>query len=102
MGVGGNYVLNKGFVVTGSTALAFGELAVQSGDGTKIARATSAGAKCVGAIQENVDAAKVTTGKVVANVAVMGIVRVLAGAAVAVGDRLTNDVTARAVTVNVA
>jgi len=102
MGVGPNYVLNKGLVATGSTALAFGELATQSGDGTKMARATVAGSKCVGVIQENVDAAKVTTGKVVVNVAIMGMVRVLAGAAVAVGDRLTNDATARAVTVNVA
>jgi len=99
MGVGPNYVLNKGHVATGSTALAFGELAVSSGDGTKMARATVAGSKIRGVIQENVDAAKVTTGKVVVNLAMMGIARVLSGGVIAVDDRLTNDATARAVTV---
>jgi hypothetical protein len=99
MGVGPNYVLNKGHVATGSTAYAFGELVVASGDGTKCARATSAGAKIRGVCQESVDAAKVTTGKVVLNVAMLGIVRVLAGDAVAVEARVTNDTTARAVAV---
>jgi hypothetical protein len=99
MGVGPNYVLDKGLVATGSTAYTQGELVVQSGDGTKSARATSAGAKCIGVNMENVDAAKVTTGKVVHDVRILGIARVLVGAAVAVGDRLTNDTTARAVPV---
>jgi hypothetical protein len=97
MGVGPNYVLDKGFVATGSAAYTMGELVTLSGDGTKAARATSAGALCIGVCQENVDAAKVTTGKVVFDVRLLGIARVLSGAAVAVGDRLANDATARAV-----
>jgi hypothetical protein len=99
MGVGQDHVLSKGHLATGSTAYAFGELLVASGDGTKCARATSAGAKIRGVCMENVDATKVTTGKVVLGVNMIGITRVLSGAAVAVDDRLTNDTTARAVPV---
>jgi hypothetical protein len=99
MGVGPNYVLDKGHLATGSTAYAFGELCTSSGDGTKCARATSAGSKIRGVCQETVDVAKITTGKVVVNLRMLGISRVLAGAACAVDDRLTNDTTARAVPV---
>ena len=97
MGVGPNYVLSKGFVATGSAAYAPGELVVASGDGTECARATSANANVLGVCMEKVDADKVTTGKVVVGVDLMGISRVLAGDAVSVGDFLTNDTTARAV-----
>lgn len=99
MGVGPNYVLDKGHVATGSTAYKAGELVVASGDGTKCARATSAGAKIRGVCQEDVDVAKVNTGKVVLDVRMLGIARVLAGGTVAVEDRVTNDTTARAVAV---
>lgn len=102
MGVGPNYVLDKAHIATGSTAYALGELVVSSGDGTKCARATAAAAKVRGVCMENVDAAKVTTTKVALDIRMLGIARVLAGAAVAVDDRLTNDATARAVTVAVA
>ena len=97
MGVGPNYVLDKGHVATGSTAYKMGELVVAKGDGTKCARATSGGAKVRGVCQESVDVAKVLTGKVVLDVRMLGIARVLAGAAVAVDDFVTNDTTARAV-----
>lgn len=99
MGVGANYVLAKGHVATGSTAYKAGELVVASGDGTKCARATSAGAKIRGVCKENVDVAKVLTGKVVVGVDMLGIARVLSGGSVTVEDRLTNDTTARAVPV---
>jgi hypothetical protein len=98
MGSGPNYVLDKGYVATGSTAYTAGELVVASGDGTKSARATTAGAEILGVNQENADATRVTTGKAVLDTRLLGIARVLAGAAVAVGDKLTNDTTARAVT----
>jgi hypothetical protein len=98
MGVGPNYVLDKGFVATGASAYAAGELVVLNGDGTKCARATSAGAVVAGVCMENVDATRIATGKVVLDTRLMGIARVLAGAAVAVGAKVTNDVTARAVT----
>lgn len=97
MGVGPNYVLGKGHVATGSTAYRAGEIVAASGDGTKVARATTANSVWRGVCMEDVDAAKVTTGKVVLGVQMMGIVRVLAGAAIAVGDHLANDTTARAV-----
>jgi hypothetical protein len=100
MGLGPQYVLDKGHVATGSAAYKFGELVTASGDGTKCARATVAGAKLRGVCQENVDAAKVLTGKVVLDVRMLGISRVIAGAAVAVEDRLTNDTSARAVPVS--
>ena len=99
MGVGPNYVLNKGHVATGSTAYKFGELVTSSGDGTKCARATVAASKLRGVCQEDIDAGKVTTGKAVIDIALLGIVRVLAGAPINVEDRLTNDSTARAVPV---
>jgi hypothetical protein len=99
MGVGQDHILSKGHLCTGSTKYTAGEAVVSSGDGTKIARATSAAAKLRGVVQENVDAAKVTTGKAVAGVAMLGIVRALAGAQVNVDDRVTNDTTARFVPV---
>jgi hypothetical protein len=97
MGVGPNYVLDKGLVSTGAVAYALGELVVPSGDGTKSARATSAGALVVFVNMENCDAWRVQTGKAVLGTRILGIARVLAGAAVAVGAKLTNDTTARAV-----
>jgi len=99
MGMGPNYVLDKGHVFTGSAAYKMGELVVASGDGTKCARATVAGAKVRGVCQESVDVAKVLTGKVVGDIRMLGIARVLAGDVVAVDARLTNDATARAVPV---
>lgn len=100
MGSGPNYVLDKGYVATGSTAYKSGELVVASGDGTKSARATSAaGLEVLGVNQENCDLAKVQTGKAVLDTRLLGIARVLAGAAVSVGDRLQNDTTARAIPV---
>jgi hypothetical protein len=98
MGVGPQYVLDKGFVLTGSTAYKFGECVVINGDGTKCARATSAAALVLGVSQENIDAAKLTTGKVVHPIRLLGISRVLTGGAVAVGAKVTNDTSARAVT----
>jgi hypothetical protein len=97
MGVGPNYVLSKGLLATGATAYKFGECVVQSGDGTKCARATSAAAAVVFVCQEDLDTTRLATGKAVINVAFLGIVRVLAGAAVTVGAKVANDTTARAV-----
>jgi hypothetical protein len=99
MGLGPQYILDKGHVATGSTAYLFGELVTSSGDGTKCARATVAGSKLRGVCQENIDATRVTTGKAVIGIRMLGISRVLTGAACAVDDRLTNDATARAVPV---
>ena len=99
MGVGPNYVLNKGLLATGAAAYVFGELGIQSGDGTSVARAVTPNALgLLVVIQEDLDTVRLATGKAVINCSLLGIDRVVAGAAVAVGDRVTNDATARAET----
>lgn len=97
MGVGPNYVLNKGLLATGSTAYKAGECVTLSGDGTKCARATSAAAAVVFVCMEDLDTTRLATGKAVIGVGMQGIVRVLTGAAVAVKDKVANDATARAI-----
>jgi hypothetical protein len=98
--MGPNHVLDKGFRTTGAVAYAFGEVVTLSTDGTTIARDTtpgSLGAKAI--VQESIDAAKVTTGNAIINCRVLGISRVIAGAAIPLGSRVTNDANARAVAV---
>jgi hypothetical protein len=94
-----NYVTDKGYLATGATAYLFGELVVVSGAaGTSCARATSAGASILGVCQEDLDTARLATGKAVIGVRLLGIARVLAGVNnITYGAALTNDVTARAV-----
>lgn len=96
MGVGPNYVLDKGFLVQGVTAIVFGELAVDGTVEQSVVRSGASG-DVLGVFQETVDAVRVTTGKVFADVRLLGISRVLTGAAVAKGDRLVADAAARAV-----
>ena len=98
MGVGADHILSKGHLATGSTAYKLGELVVASGDGTKVARATSANAVVRGVCGENLDTNRLGSGKAVIQVNMLGISRVLAGAAVSVDAYVTNDTTARAVT----
>jgi hypothetical protein len=98
--MGPNHVLDKGFRTTGAVAYAFGEIVTITTDGTTIARDTSAaslGAKAI--VQESIDSTKVATGNAIINCRVLGISRVIAGAAIPLGSRLTNDVNARAVAV---
>jgi|SRR5690606_31602169 len=101
MGVGPNYVLDKGYKVEGSSAIKLGEVAVPGTGEQSAVRATSASDTTapLGVFQEDVDAARVTTGKVVANVRMLGITRAIAGAAITKGARLTNDTSARVVSV---
>lgn len=98
MGVGPNYVLDKGFVATGVAAYKLGELVKLSGDGTKCAKTAAGTDQVLGVCQEDIDASKVTTGKAVIGVRLLGISRVLAGGVVTVGAKLTSDATNRAVT----
>jgi hypothetical protein len=105
MGVGPNYVLDKGHVATGSTAYAFGELvtpvanAATPNASTAVARATTANVLTpIYVCQEDLDTTRLATGKAVVDCRLLGISRVLSGAAVSVHDRVTNDTTARAVT----
>lgn len=98
MGVGPNYVLNKGLLALGSTAYAAGEIGVLSGTTPSVSRATTANVLtplCV--VMEDLDTTRLATGKAVIGCALLGIVRVIAGDAVAVGDRVTNNTSARAI-----
>jgi len=98
MGVGADHILSKGHLATGSTAYKLGELVVASGDGTKCARATTANSVVRGVCGENLDTNRLGSGKAVIQVNMLGISRVLAGAAVAVDALVANDTTARAIT----
>jgi hypothetical protein len=101
MGVGPNYVLSKGFLGEGSAAYSKGEIVVQGTAEQAVARATASAATndFVGIVVDTIDVAKVLTGKAQVTIAIMGIARVKAGAAVTKGAKLTNDTSARAVTV---
>jgi hypothetical protein len=95
--MGPNFVLDKGFQATGSTAYAFGEPVVLVGDGTQIARAGAGAANVIGICYEDCELTRVQTGKAVLDTRVLGIARVLAGAAVARDSRVAVDATCRAV-----
>lgn len=111
MGVGPNFVLDKPFLATGATAYARAEIAkVQVGSGTfaavgnAIARATTATTNAVAGellvvVMEDLDTTRLATAKAVLNCRVLGIARVKAGAAVTALTYVTNDATARAVSV---
>jgi hypothetical protein len=99
MGVGPNYVLDKGHVASGAAAVRSMRFVVATGDGTAAAEATSAGTLVRGVAMEDLTAAQVATTKAVFNVRMMGIARVVAGAAVAVGARVGTDNQGRATTV---
>jgi hypothetical protein len=96
MGVGPNYGLGKGFLATGATAYAFGELVVPAAGEQSIVRATAAGTFAF-VCQEDLDTTRLATGKAFIGVQIAGIARVQAGAAVAKGSKLINDATARAI-----
>lgn len=96
---GPNFVLDKGFLVNSNqTALAFGEIVVADSTGTAINRAlTAQSTGILGVAQEAIDQVKVSTGKAVADVRLLGIAKVIANGAISVGQPVTNDVNARAV-----
>jgi hypothetical protein len=90
---GGNYGLAKGFLMTGSSAVANGTVAKLSAASAlqpaQVALATAASDIIIGVFQEDVDAAKVTTGKATVSVLIEGIAKCVAGAAVTLGDYVT-------------
>jgi hypothetical protein len=100
MGTGPNYGLSKGFLAQGSTAYTQGELVIHGTVEQSTARATSASTLVpLGVCDETIDVAKVLTTKAFVNIALMGIVRVKCGAAVARMSRITNDTSARGVAI---
>jgi hypothetical protein len=98
MGLGPNYVLSKGFLGEGAAAFTKGEIVVMGAAVQGAARATSTGAtnNFLGVVSETVEVAKITTGKAEVQVDIMGIARVIAGAAITKGAKLTNDTSCRA------
>lgn len=95
MGAGPNFVLDKGYLAQGTAAYTYG-MPVTFGSVTQsVAQITVADSYVVGICQENIDATRVTTGKAVISVRMMGIARAIVGAAVAKGDPLTVDATGR-------
>jgi hypothetical protein len=100
MGVGPNYGLNKGMLAQGgSIAYAAGELLIAGSVEQSVAKAGAATLVPLGVCTEDIDAARVGTGKAFVGVAFTGIVRVKCGAAVAKNARITSDASARGVTV---
>jgi hypothetical protein len=98
-----NFVLDKGFAAlstynssnaAGVVAFRFVKLTAAQTFDLNVAITTVP----IGVVLENVDQAKVATGKVVCDVRVMGIARVTAGAAVAVMAEVSSDTTGRAIT----
>lgn len=87
---GPNEVLDKGFVATGSNAYEFGQLVTLVDSESVVG--SGAGAGSIGVCQEDLDADKVTTGRAVVNVRLMGISRVIAGTGgLALGDGVVSD-----------
>jgi len=98
-----NFVLDKGYVVASNYASSD----VNGVQAFRFVRLTAAQTidRCsaitqvpIGVVMENVDVAKVATGKVAADVRLMGIARVVASAAIAVGAEVSTAADGRAVT----
>jgi hypothetical protein len=94
-------MLSKGALATGSVAYTLGE-AVMATAGSQlypfqVARATD-NAKVVGIVQETMDASKVLTGKATVGVAITGIMKGIAGGAIAMGAAVRSNASARFVT----
>ena len=91
MGLGPNYVLDKGLLVQGSAAVVAGT-AYQLGTVDQSATPhTATNQRSIGVALENVDAAKVATGKVFAAFRILGIARMLCGAGVTRNGRVSPD-----------
>lgn len=93
-----NFVLDKGYLATGVAAYTLGMAVVLQSNGKSVAPAAADAVGVVMACMEDIDAAKVATGKAVINCRMMGIARVQLGAvpgAVVVGSRLRTDAAAK-------
>src|SRR5688500_5136501 len=103
---GANYVLSKGFLMTGSAAVVMGTAAKLVAGTTlqpaQVIVATAADGDLIGVFQEDMDAAKVTTGKAIVGVQLMGIAKCVASAAVALGAYVTATTGGKMVTTTTA
>jgi Uncharacterized conserved protein (DUF2190) len=92
-----NFVLDKGYIVEGvAAAVAYRFVGFGTTDTTCDLTPTANTAIVLGVIMENIDAAKVATGKATANVRVLGIAPVTASAAITVGALVRSDADGRA------
>jgi hypothetical protein len=100
MGVGPNYVLDKGMKATGTIDIVAGHFVKLTTNPQEVAVTAAITDKVIGVTMENVDAAKVTQGKVFMEVRLMGVARVEAAAAIAIGAKVAPEsaATARAQT----
>lgn len=93
-----NFVLDKGFRVEGVAAAVAYRFVGFGANNWGVTVTPAAGASCAGVLMENVDAAKVATGKVTANVRVLGIAPVKVGAGgITRGAQVATDATGQAV-----
>jgi hypothetical protein len=97
-----NYILDKGYVAVstynssnaaGVVAKRFVKLTANQTIDLNVASNT----RPVGVVQENVDQAKVATGKAVVDVRVQGIARVIAGGTIAIGGEVMSSTTGTAI-----
>lgn len=93
-----DYVLDKGMLVQGSAALVANRFVSFGTVDWSVNPTISAGAQAAGVAMENVDAAKVTTGKVYADVRVFGIALVKLGTGgITRGGQVATDASGQAV-----
>jgi hypothetical protein len=92
---GGNYVLSKGFLMTGTTAVMRGQLVKMATGSTldpaQCAITAAITDRTLGVLQEDLDVGKVTTGKAYVGVAILGIAQCIAGEALTAGMRVSSN-----------
>lgn len=98
-----NYVIDKGFTAlsTYNSSAAAGVVSkrfVKLTANQTIDLNVASNTRSIGVVQENVDQAKVATGKAVVGVRIMGISRVIAGGTIAIGARVMSSTTGTALT----
>lgn len=98
------YVIDKGYLVDSAAVAAdfkFARLCkflASDTTGKTVTSFTAASVDAVGVIQETLDAAKISTGKATVGVRLLGIARIEASAAIAVGARVAATANGRIVT----
>jgi len=99
-----NYVLDKGYLVDASAVAAdfkFARLCkflASDTTGKTVTSFTAANVDAVGVVQETLDAAKILTGKATVDVRLLGIARIEASAAIAIGARVAATANGRIAT----
>jgi hypothetical protein len=96
---GPNYVLDKGFNLSnGGAAQSIYRFMKFNADENKVIQASAITDKCIGVCQQRVDAADSATGNVQVDVRMMGISKVEASAAIALGAEVAPTADGRAQT----